>query len=297
MAGTQLNAPLPSPSAHSNVSQPAYGQQFAQPRPSPSPAPVLHHQTSYGSQGSGHHAALPQAPLYHQPPHYNQYTQAASTPVAQHANPLTNYTHFQSPAPRPVVPVATPHTSATNAYNPPRAPEVYTLGDTANAVIPADIRAQFHRDEYDRVIFYTTPPLDVNPLPEQTQGLGHSLRYLADKARSQEELEKKRKARAAQLEAQASEKMKRLKADDESKKEWLLEQKVKAMNSWSEQMEKGTDEMYKQMYGEKWKDMRALHLQKLALEQSEATEKQKDAQASLKDRKGEIGVKITGFKF
>jgi len=296
MAGTQMNVPLPSPSAHANPAQPSYGQQFAQPRPSPSPAPALHHQTSYGSQGSGHHAAVPQTPLY-QPQHYNQYPQAASTPVAQHANPLANYNHYQSPAPRPVVPMATPHASAANAYNPPRAAEVYTLADGPNQAIPADIRAQFHHDEYGRVIFYTAPPLDVNPVPEETRALGHSLRYLADKARGKEELEKKRKARAAQLEIEATEKMKRLKAGNESKKEFLLEQKVKALSTWSEQMEKGTDELYKQMYGENWEEMRALHLQKLALEQEEATRKQREAAEFQKQREAEKEVKITGFKF
>lgn len=299
MAGTQLNAPLPSPSAHSNVSQPTYGQQFAVPRPSPSPAPALHHQASYGSQGSGHHTAVPPTPLYQQQQHYNQYPQAASTPAAQHTNPLVNYNHYQSPAPapRPVAAVATPHASAANAYNPPRAPEVYTLSDAANSAIPADIRAQFHKDEYGHVIFYTAPPLAVDTLPEEAQTLGHSLRYLADKARHEEELEKKRKARAAQLEIEASEKIKRMKANNESKVEMALRQNVKALSSWTEQMEEGTDEMYKQMYGENWKEMRELHLQKLALEQTAATEKQREVEVFLKGRKGGRDVKITGFKF
>lgn len=242
---------------------------------------------------------MPPTPLYQQQHHYNQYPQAATTPVAQHANPLANYTHYQSPAPapRPVAPVATPHGSATNAYNPPRAPEAYTLSDAANAAIPADIRAQFHKDEYGHVIFYTSPPLDVNPVPEETRTLGHSLRYLADKARHKEELEKKRKARAAQLEIEALEKMKRMKANNGSKIDLAARQNVKALSSWSEQMEKGTDEMYMQMYGENWKEMRVLHLQKLALEQAEATEKQIDVEAFLKETKGDRDVKITGFKF
>ncbi|KAG0647295.1 chromatin remodeling [Hyphodiscus hymeniophilus] len=297
MAGTQMNAPLPSPSAHSNVNQTTYAQQFAQPRPSPSPAPVLQHQTSYSSQGSGHHAALPQAPIYHQPQHYNQYPQTATTPVAQLANPLAAYNHYTSPASRQVAPVATPHASATNAYNPPRAPEVYTLADSANAAIPADIRAQFHQDERGRIIFYTAPPLDVDPIPEETRDLGHSLRYLVDKARGKEELERKRTARAAQLESETSEKMKRLKADDEKKSAWIIQEKMKGMHSWAEQMEQGTDDMYRQMYGENWKEIRALHLQKLALEQGEVSEKQKNAQVFLKERNAGKEVKITGFKF
>lgn len=88
-----------------------------------------------------------------------------------------------------------------------------------------------------------------------------------------------------------------MKANNESMINSALEQNVKALSSWSEQMEKGTDEMYKQMYGENWKEMRALHLQKLVREQVEATEKQKEIDAFLKQRKDEREVKITGFKF
>jgi chromatin structure-remodeling complex subunit RSC1/2 len=196
-----------------------------------------------------------------------------------------------------VAPVAAPHASAANAYNPPRATEVYTLAEAANSAIPADIRAQFHHDEYGKIYFYTAPPLDINPVPEESRALGHSLRYLADKARSKEELEAKRKARSVQLEAEAFEKLKRLKADHEGKKQWILEQKAKALGIWSDQMEKGTDEMYKEMYGENWDEMRALHLQKLALEQVEDTKKQRDAQTFLAERMDEKEVKITGFKF
>lgn len=107
----------------------------------------------------------------------------------------------------------------------------------------------------------------------------------------------KRKARADQLEIEASKQIKRMKADNEGKKDWISLQKVKAMSTWSEHMEKGTDEMYRQMYGENWEEMRILHLQKLALEQVEATEKQKDAETFLNERKDETEVKITGFKF
>ena len=297
MAGTHINAPVPSPSAPINVSQSTYGQQFAQPRPPPSPAPALQHQASYGSQGSGHQANLPQAPLFHQSQHYNQYPQTVTTPITQVATPLANYNHYQSPAPRTAAPVATPHASAGNAYNPPRAPEVYTLADTANSAIPADIRAQFHQDEHGRVLFYTAPPLDVDPIPREISSLGHSLRYLADKARDNEEREKKRKARAAQLETEAYEKMKRLKTDSEGKAGWIAEQKTKGMRSWAEQVERGTDEIYKQMYGEDWKDVRALHLQKLILEQAEAIEKRGAVNASLRKKRHETEVKITGFKF
>ena len=91
--------------------------------------------------------------------------------------------------------------------------------------------------------------------------------------------------------------MKRLKTDSEDNAKWILEQKMNGMDAWAEQMEKGTDEIYKQMYGEDWKEMRALHLQKLVLEEAEAAEKSRAAKAFLKERKDEQEVEISGFKF
>ena len=297
MSGTQINAPLPSPSAHSNASQSAYAPQFAGARPSASPVPTLQHQASYGTQGSGHHAALPPTPIYHQPQHYNQYPQAATTPVAQQNNPLANYNQYQAPPPRVVPPAGTPHASAANAYNPPRAPEVYTLAEGPNSSIPADIRAQFHHDEYGKVIFYTAPPLDVNRVPEETRGVSHSLRYLADKARGKEELERKRKARAAELELEATEKLKRMKANHEAQKELELQMEGEALGVWVAMMEKGTDELFKQMYGDEWEGQRALNAQNLAIKQAEAAARQKERAAYFAQIEKEKEVKITGFKF
>jgi chromatin structure-remodeling complex subunit RSC1/2 len=290
------NPPLPSPLANQNPAQPSYGQQFAQARPSASPAPLMH-QNSYGSHGSGSHAAAPSTPMYQPQSTYNQYG-PASTPVAQHPNPLANYNNYQShSAPRPAAPASTSHGTPSNAYNPPRAVEVYTLPDSANALIPADIRSQFHRDEYGKVIFFTAPPLDVNPVPEEAQALGHSLRYLADKARKKEADEKKRKAREAELETAAHDRLKRMKTDQEGKKQWLLDQKIKAMNDWAMNMDKGTDDLYKQIHGENWKEMRELDLCKLAVAQEEALKKQKEIEAFKDAGKKKREVLITGFKW
>jgi chromatin structure-remodeling complex subunit RSC1/2 len=300
MSGTSSNAPLPSPVANQTPSQTSYGQQFAAARPSASPAP-LPHQTSYGSQGSAPHGALPQTPLYQPHTNFNSYASSAPTPAAQ-PNPLANYNQYHTGGPpRPAVPVSTSHTShtshSTNAYNPPRPVEVYTLAEAANASIPADIRAQFHHDEYGKVIFFTAPPLDVNPVPEQTQSLGHSLHYLADKARHEKEDEKKRKARAVQLETAAKERLKRMKADDEGKKHWIFDQKVNALKTWSEDMDKGTDGLYKRLHGDNWKQMRELDQYRLAIQQEEAFNKQKELEKFQRDSKENKDVKITGFKW
>lgn len=189
------------------------------------------------------------------------------------------------------------HSGQTNTYNPPRPVEVWTLADTANSSIPVDIRAQFHHDEYGKIIFYTSPPLDANPVPEEVQNLGHSLRYLADKARNKEADEKKRKAREVELEAAATERMKRMKADEESKKQWICDQKVDALKTWSAQTEKGTDELYKKLHGENWQQIKQLDLAKLAVEQKQASNRQKELEEFQNERKTKNEVKITGFKW
>ncbi|PQE28092.1 RSC complex subunit protein [Rutstroemia sp. NJR-2017a WRK4] len=254
MSGT-TPAAAPSPMLSQHSGQTGFAQSFPPTRPSASPAP-LQHQNSYGSHSSASHVPVPPTPTYQPTTTYNQY--AASTPTtSHHANPLTTYQpQYQSNTmPRASAPVAASHGSHNNAYNPPRQVEVYTLPDAANAAIPADIRSQFHTDEYGRIIFYTAPPLDLNPIPEDKQHLGHSLKYLAERVRRKEELEKKRKARAAELEAEAEERTKRIKADAEATKRFLLEAQVKTVEAWCEKMNKGTEELYRQLYGDNWKEV------------------------------------------
>jgi len=303
MSGTQATAPLPSPLSNQGSGQTSYAQSFP-PRPSPSPAPTLQHHTSYGSHGSASASGLPsgmlQTPLYQAQQSYNQYPTSSSTPVAHHPNPLTTYNNYQStpPAPRPVPQTSTSHNAhGANVYNVPRQIEVYTLPDQANSAIPADIRSQFHRDEYGRIIFYTAPPLDANPVPEEKQSLGHSLEYLANKARNKEEVAKKRKAREAELEAEASARLKFRKADEEEKKQLILDQRMKALNKWCVDMNNGTDDLYKQLHGDQWKEMREFDLYKLAAQQEDAFKKQKEIEEFKKTRSKAKGVKITGFNW
>lgn len=77
-------------------------------------------------------------------------------------------------------------------YRDPPPIEVYTLPDAANLSIPPEVREQYQRDEFGRVLFFTTPPVGVD---QETAARGHSVRYLAQKARQQELLSKKRKER------------------------------------------------------------------------------------------------------
>lgn len=117
-------------------------------------------------------------------------------------SPMIQYDPNQRLAPSPArTAVPPPHVpgmhSQPNAYNPPRPVEVYTLEDAIDARIPSDVREQFQRDEQGRVLFFTQPPLKRvhSGLSSESAALGHSLRYLADRARGIEDRRAKRRAR------------------------------------------------------------------------------------------------------
>ncbi|KAG9243433.1 hypothetical protein BJ878DRAFT_118005 [Calycina marina] len=274
-----------------------YGQQFAQ-RPSASPAPQLQTQSSYGSQGGSMHLAMPQTPIYpaaqqqqSYQPHYS-----ASTPVT--ANNISNYNYQQhtQTAPRPAMQHSSSHNS-NNAYNPPRQVEVYTLSDQANASIPPDVREQFHRDEYGRVVFYTAPPVVANPIVEDQQDLGHSLRYLADKARSKEAEDKKRKERADELEQLANEKRKLIKENEHGEKQAMNRLKLQAIVAWSDDMDRGTDQLYMNMLGDDWETARKTDTVKLIAAQKESAARNAMFNANKEARrKKREEIPINGYR-
>lgn len=189
------------------------------------------------------------------------------------------------------------HGSHTNAYNPPRQSEIYTLSETANSAIPADVRSQFHRDDYGKILFFTSPPLNVDPLPQKSQFIGHSLRYLADKARNKEADEKKRKARVARLEEEAQERAKRVKAEEQSMTEILLERKAKALGKWTADMEKGTDALYEHLHGENWEAVRKQDMAKMIIRQELASKEKKEKEEFYQEIKKRDEAKNSGLKW
>ena len=171
------------------------------------------------------------------------------------------------------------------------------LPEVANASIPADIRAQFHCDDLGRVLFFTSPPLDANSIPEETQSLSHSLRYLADKARQKDERDKKRKAREADLQTAARERSKRTKADDESKQNWALDQKLTHVQNWSQNLAKGTDSLYQKLYENNWEEMQTVENSRLAAQQIEGSRNQRDIDNFQRARAMKKEVELSGFRW
>ncbi|OJD20932.1 hypothetical protein ACJ73_07733 [Blastomyces percursus] len=154
-------------------------------------------------------------PIYQQPLPPQPYSAPHNFPSYQasryHPNPHPiPQPHFQQQAQLLPQPQSQPHpVIPPNVYNPnaPRPVETFILSDNANAAIPEEIRRQFHCDERGRVLFFTSPPLDVVPPAEQT-GLKHSLRYLAAKKERAKLVQKKRVEREKMEQGRAAKRLK-----------------------------------------------------------------------------------------
>lgn len=166
------------------------------------------------------------------------------------SNPIVPYDTTQRLAPSParnsVIPGPSPGLHAQpNVYNPPRPIEVYQLDDAVNARIPQEVRDQFHCDENGHVLFFTQPPLDRahRGVSNESAGLGHSVRYLADRAREVEDRRAKRKARdELRKEEDAKHKAAESEAAEKDKKE-LSDLAGNMFAGWIKSIDKENEEL------------------------------------------------------
>ncbi|ELR08339.1 hypothetical protein VC83_04650 [Pseudogymnoascus destructans] len=300
MGNMQNTAPSPAPAQQTLNS---YGQQSSAVRPSASPAPQLHQQSSYASYATVD-VPPPQTPSFAPSTTHNNHAITHAPPSTIHAsalqhpgtpNPLANYdSGYARSVPQPRNYAAPPAGSHANAYNPPRSVEVYHLSDVANASIPQDIRSQFHRDENDRVLFFTAPPLDVPRVPAKARVLGHSLKYLAAKLKDTDALAEARKERDKKLAEMSSEKRKR---DDEefAKREEEVEQaKIRALQAFNRDMEEGTLRIYERIFGADGKAV--MEEERLTLEKVHAKQKLKNEESAKREREYEESQKARIYR-
>ena len=147
-----------------------------------------------------------------------------------------NTSYHQQPQPQSNIP-PNPATYARrpNDYRDPPPIEVYTLPDHANLSIPLEVREQYQRDEFGRVLFFTTPPVPSVTESDSTAS-GHSVRYLAARARREEMLAQRRKER--EMERQAGErvaKKAKLEKDEQARGE-IEKMKVRALGVLESQL-------------------------------------------------------------
>lgn len=172
---------------------------------------------------------------------------------------------------------------------------MYHLSDSANASIPEDIREQFQRDEQGHVLFFTAPPLDVLPPTKPGAALGHTARYLAKKLRRKVALKEKRKAEGLPENGEESVKKKPRHGDaDPLLIAQVGEMRDKAIEIWVKQMERSTEKIYQDIYGDQWEEGMKYEQEKLAGEQRERRLKQAQWEESARKRKEKEKVSLTG---
>lgn len=143
-------------------------------------------------------------------------------------------------------------------YKAPQPVEVWHLNDAANASIPPDIREQFERDEYGRVLFFTAPPLDMAGGVSSVAHLGHSARYLAAKLKREE-------ARAQKPKPSSNPNGLQKQQDDDELNLAATEPDLsKTMHSWEEQSIAGTRAAFKKLYGDDWERRMVEELDRIA---------------------------------
>ncbi|OCK84394.1 hypothetical protein K432DRAFT_422613 [Lepidopterella palustris CBS 459.81] len=220
--------------------------------PMPAPTPQPHHvPPAYTPQHTQHfhqHSASPIPPMQHIPasqpssfptltPHI-PFSTPQPTPQIQHYSTPQTPNAFQQPAARP----------PAIGYKTPQPVEVYHLNDHANASIPPEIREQFHCDEQGHVLFFTAPPLDPVAPAKEGAALGHSVRYLAAKAKREALIAQKRKQDATQLADRETEVKRRKKTEEERFVEQVGEFGAKALRALEGQLVQATRREFEVLY-------------------------------------------------
>ena len=247
--------------------------------------------TSQSHQHSASPAPLPHSASYsHKPPNYSQSHISNASLGNQH---LSRYDPHSAPQTSARQSSSNTSVPVTN-INGPKASDVWTLGEHANAAIPSDIREQFQCDDKGRVLFFTTPPIDTEQSPKLEAPVGHSAKYLAHRLRREMALREKRKAAGVPEEGEdpdAQHLTKKPKvtlaattSDEEFQRE-VVDLKEKAIDIWVKQMTSGTEAIYQNIYGADWDDGFKMQKQRLAKIQEDARRKQAELRASEAKRR------------
>ena len=262
----------------SQVDTGSYSQPSAN---APTPSHTNHAQ-SYGSSLAQYsqQTASP-APIHH--PH--QYTQQGSTSYTPH-HPSTGSSHldhFSTPQSR-YPPQAAQRIPGPNITG-QRAQSVFHLPENANQAIPEEIRNDFQQDAQGHVLWWDAPPVDTLPPVKPKSAISHTAKYLADKIRARKATAEKRKAEGLpeEEEGQPERPTKWAKEDlDGDVQSQIKELTVKALWKWNDQLQAGTDTIYKSLYGEHWEEGKKIELEKLA--KLQADEKKRHAELAQRQR-------------
>ncbi|KAI7283119.1 Bromodomain-containing protein [Hortaea werneckii] len=278
------------PPLASYTPQPSYQQ-------SPAPRPPSAHPPA-GGYGPPQTPQPPQTiapqrpPMPAQQPSYP--SQQAHAPAATPGVPPQQPTTLSSgipPAPSTYAPRPT-----TASYRDPPPIEVYVLPDHANFSIPNEIREQYQRDEQGRVLFFAAPPVTsagdhYQPADAPSTGSsggavgkGHSIRYLAEKARRKEDLAKKRTER--DLEVQYEQRVaKKAKIENDA----IIQAEVEGLNR------RALECLERQLVDATKGDLSAKDLRRLETGQRRVAEQEREVEEHEVRRRMVRGVDLEGI--
>lgn len=249
--GASAGAPRPTPTSTHHHPTPTYTPSHSAQYPhSASPGPVQPTQQSHHQPSYSHHPPLtPSSSFANRTPIAPSHPPAPQYPSPAHQQ----YGHPTQPQlqPRPgyVGPTGVPGYPV--GYQAPPPVETYRLDNFADAQIPPEIRAQFNTDEMGRVIWFTVPPRN-DPPPFKPPA--HSAKYLAWRARNDEEIARKRAEREREEEEEREERRRKNVEEWKEEATRIEELKEKALKELSERMTDGLVADYKRRFGDAWKE-------------------------------------------
>ena len=170
------------------------------------------------------------------------------------------------------------------------------MNDHANASIPQDIRDQFQRDEKGRVLFFTAPPLNVDPpLSKEGRALGHSARYLAAKAKKDAMKAAKRKGESADVE-EREEAAKQAKVDEEKRfEEVVSDLRKRALQALEDQLAAATKSDLKELFNNESQAEISNVLDQLTDSQEAAEKKRLERELHALEQHAAKRIAVTGM--
>ena len=114
--------------------------------------------------------------------------------------------------------------------------------------------------------------------------IGHTARYLADRIRAKKAAKEKRKA-GGMPEIEDDESRPAAKkiynaATEEVDPQEIEDLKIRAFQTWTNQMQAGTDDIYKTLYGQHWEEGKKYELEKLSEKQADHRRQQAKQEAA-----------------
>ena len=158
------------------------------------------------------------------------------------------------------------------------------LDHAPNAAIPEDIRRQFQQNEDGRVLFFSTTPQERHQPLQPGAAVGHSVKYMAAKMRRQL-LEKKRKVEGEENSPEdVGSKRTKTEVEGQIFKKGVKEMTDDALRALIKQMDEGTDQIWKTMYGSEWETGKTMETQRLYERQAKAARGEAELAESRRKR-------------